>query len=97
MLHISITKLTIDKNKILWAKVNRDIIRCIYLIQKKHFTNHLYTCVISLFSYVYINVKLGKIIYIHDKVGLGYITSLSLYMLINVKLSKVTHIYDKIN
>lgn len=46
----------------------RDIIRCIYLIQKKHFTNHLYTCVISLFSYAYINVKLGKVIYIHDKV-----------------------------
>lgn len=47
--------------------------------------------------YAYINVKLGKVIHVYDKVELGYITSLSLYMLINIKLSKVTHIHDKIN
>lgn len=47
--------------------------------------------------YAYINVKLGTVIHMHDKVGLGYITSLSLYMLINIKLSKVTRIYDKVN
>lgn len=64
--------------------------------EETFYKSFIYLCNFFIFL-CYINVKLGKVIYIHDKVGLGYITSLSLYMLINVKLSKVTHIYDKIN